>query len=115
MKFKLSIEKEVTKKYNYKTAKIKGFKTLSQLGLPSGYLGGRIHRIVELKDSDVFLALDHISNVIGVLKPIKEEVQEGVKSTNDDVVNDEHICEFCNRGFKSAVALSSHKRFCKEQ
>ena len=119
MEFKLSIEKEVTKKYDYKTAKIKGFKTLTQLGLPSGYLGGRIHRIAELKDKDVLLALDHLSNVIGILEPLKkvskkqdivEEVKEEVKEEEADL---SCSCDKCGKEFKSMLGLNGHKRFCK--
>jgi len=116
MEFKLSIEKEVTKKYDYKTAKIKGFKTLSQLGLESNYLGGRIHRIVELKDSDVLLAVDHLNNVIGVLTPEKKEVEYNIDNdpaTEYDEPINIHVCDICNKEFKSLLGLNGHKRFCK--
>lgn len=120
MGFKLSIAKEDLKKYDYKTAKIKGFKTLSQLGLESNYLGGRIHRIVELKDKDVLLAVDHLNNVIGVMTPEKKvEAKKEVVCENNvcEVVNEEPsnvvVCEACKKEFKSNTALSVHKRFCK--
>lgn len=120
MTFKLSIEKEVLKKYDYKTAKIKGFKTLSQLGLESNYLGGRIHRIVELKDKDVLLAVDHINNVIGVLTPDKKveakkevECKDNVCEVVEEETSNVVVCESCKKEFKTNTALSVHKRFCK--
>ena len=115
MEFKLSIEKEVLKKHDYKVAKIAGFKTLTQLGLASGYLGGRIHRIAELKDNDVLLALDHLNNVIGVLEPlgkkavVKEEVEEIIKEEVEQIK-----CEKCGKEFKNNFGLQAHQRFCKE-
>jgi hypothetical protein len=112
------------KKYDYKTAKIAGFKTLGQMELPNGYFGGRVHRIAELKNEDVYLILDHISNVIVVLHPVEKEVVENVNvETNEDEVKKEAnevvgevkevvTCDGCGREFKNAFALSGHKRFC---
>ena len=123
MEFKLTIDREVLKEYDYKTAKIAGFKTLTQLGLPSGYFGGRIHRIAELKDSEVKLLLDHISNVIGILEPLKKQAvkKEVVKEEvieNELVENSQEelmACEFCNKEFKNKFGLQAHQRFCKDK
>ena len=119
MEFELKIDKETTKKFDYKTAKIAGFKTLGQMGLPSGYFGGRVHRIAELKDQDEYLVLDHISNVIGVLYPVKIAVEkvEKVEEVKEELGVEEVVikCEGCNKEFKTEMGLKAHKRFCKGQ
>lgn len=123
MEFELKIDKETTKKFDYKTAKIAGFKTLGQMGLPSGYFGGRVHRIAELKDQDEYLVLDHISNVIGVLYPVKiavekvEKVEEVIEEVKEELEVEEVVikCEACNKEFKTEMGLKAHKRFCKGQ
>lgn len=124
MEFKLVINRTELKKYDYKTAKIAGFKTLGQMELPSGYFGGRVHRIAELKNEDVYLILDHISNVIGVLHPIVKEVVENVNGEiNEDEIKKEAnevvgevkevvTCDGCGREFKNEFGLKAHKRFC---
>jgi len=121
MEFNLKIDKETTKKFDYKTAKIAGFKTLGQMGLPSGYFGGRVHRIAELKDQDEYLVLDHISNVIGVLEPVKiavkkvEKVEEVIEEVKEELEVEEVVikCEKCDREFKTEMGLKAHGRFCK--
>ena len=112
MELCLKIDKETTKKFDYKTAKIAGFKTLGQMGLPSGYFGGRVHRIAELKDQDEYLVLDHISNVIGVLEPVKiavkkvEKVEEVIEEVKEELEVEEVVikCEKCDREFKTHIA-----------
>ena len=121
MEFNLKIDKVTTKKYDYKTAKIGGFKTLGQMGLPSGYFVGRVHRIAELKDKDEYLVLDDLSNVIGILEPIRvavkkvEEVEKVVEEIKEELDVEEVVikCEKCDREFKTEMGLKAHGRFCK--
>lgn len=121
MEFNLKIDRDTTKKFDYKTAKIAGFKTLSQMGLPSGYFGGRVHRIAELKDKDEYLVLDHISNVIGVLEPVKiavkkvEKVEEVIEEVKEELEVEEVVikCDKCGKECKTEMGLKAHARFCK--
>lgn len=74
--YQLKIDKESLKKYDYKTLQIAGFKKLKELNLPDNYFGGRVHRIVVLRNEDNMLIIDDLHNVIGMLIPEKKEVKE---------------------------------------
>jgi hypothetical protein len=74
--YQLKIDKESLKKYDYKTVQIAGFKKLKELNLPDNYFGGRVHRIVVLRNEDNMLITDEYHNIIGILIPEKKEVKE---------------------------------------
>lgn len=74
--YQLKIDKESLKKYDYKTLQIAGFKKLKELNLPDNYFGGRVHRIVVLRNEENFLIIDELHNVIGMLIPENKEVKE---------------------------------------
>mgnify|MGYP003343026338 CR=1 FL=1 len=74
--YQLKIDKESLKKYDYKTVQIAGFKKLKELNLPENYFGGRVHRIVVLRNEENMLITDEYHNIIGILIPEKKEVKE---------------------------------------
>lgn len=74
--YQLKIDKESLKKYDYKTLQIAGFKKLKELNLPDNYFGGRVHRIVVLRNEENMLITDELHNVIGILTPENKEVKD---------------------------------------
>jgi hypothetical protein len=138
--YQLKINKDALAKYDYKTVKIAGFKSLKELDLPDNYFGGRVHRIVVLKEEDNLLITDEYHNIIGMLIPKVEEVkvaaaetqevevveevveevdEEVVEETIEEVIDETpkvkitYSCDRCDREFDSALKLGAHKRFCK--
>ena len=125
--FKVDVSKETLAKHDYKTAKIAGFKKLIELGLPDNFFGGRVHRIVVLKDSDKMLIIDELHNTIGVMegeKKVDAKVEvEVVEKLVEEIPFEEiekameektmYPCEKCGREFDSRLKLGTHKRFCK--
>lgn len=81
--YQLKINKDALKKYDYKTVKIKGFKSLKELDLPDNYFGGRVHRIVVLQEEDNLLITDEYHNIIGMLIPKVEEVKVSAVETQE--------------------------------
>lgn len=84
--YQLKINKDALAKYDYKTVKIAGFKTLKELDLPDNYFGGRVHRIVVLVEEDNLLITDEYHNIIGMLIPKVEETKVAVAETQEVVV-----------------------------
>jgi len=70
--YKVDVSKETIAQHDYKTAKVAGFKKLKELDLPDNFFGGRVHRIVVLKDSDKMLIIDELHNTIGVMEAEKK-------------------------------------------
>lgn len=127
--YKLKIDKESLKKYDYKTVPIAGFKKLKELDLPDNYFGGRVHRIVVLKNESTMLITDEYHNIIGLLIPenvkevvkvveTKKEVVEVVKEVVEETVEAEmekivYTCDGCKKEFDTAQKIGAHRRFCK--
>lgn len=84
--YQLKINKDALAKYDYKTVKIAGFKSLKELDLPDNYFGGRVHRIVVLQEEDNLLITDEYHNIIGMLIPKVEETKVAVEETQEVVV-----------------------------
>lgn len=116
--YKLKISKDDIKKYDYKTVKISGFKKLKEIGLPDNYFGGRVHRVVTLRDESNLLIIDELHRVIGVLEPEKkvEEVKPVIEEVKIEVVEEyKEIfpCDKCGKEFDTKLKVANHRRFCK--
>ena len=121
--YKLKIDKESLKKYDYKTVKIAGFKKLKELDLPDNYFGGRVHRIVVLKNESTMLITDEYHNIIGLLIPENvKEVVEVIEVVNEVAEVTEilevteqivYTCDGCKKEFDTAQKIGAHRRFCK--
>lgn len=98
--YQLKIDKASLEKYDFKTMKILGFKTLQDLNLPDNYFGGRVSRIVSLQQDDNLIIVDEFNNVIGILTQEQKE---------------KHSCDKCDKEFDTALKLGAHKRFCKQE
>jgi len=135
--YQLKIDKESLKKYDYGTVPIAGFKKLKELNLPDNYFGGRVHRIVVLKNESTMLITDEYHNIIGLLIPenvkevvkavetkkevvevVKEVVKEVIEEVVEEVVEAEvekivYTCDGCKKEFDTAQKIGAHRRFCK--
>lgn len=102
---------EILKENPYATAKVKGFISLQELGLPEFFYGGRAYRIVELKDKPYMLIVDNLFKTIGILKQ-KEEIK--IKAAKEIKVEstEEFKCG-CGKLFETAGKLRGHKIKCK--
>lgn len=130
--YKLEISKDIVSQYDYKTVKIAGFKKLRELGLPDNYFGGRVHRIVMLKDETNLLIIDDMHKVIGVMIPevvdhisdtgkmvdtiggeIVENLIKEIEEATEEITKTMFKCEKCEKEFDTRAKLGVHKRFCK--